>query len=397
MASHIDGSQPTDSIVAKNTIEQEELGHGQGVSAGNGICQTFTRGQDTGHSKTVTFSRTYIHFLGQGTGACFETNQDDKICMSFDFGGSYVNYNYSRASVRPNHLWKYLSRANSYRLEDHSFHTYDLITSRDEIQSDGRIVTTPQPDSIEVLKNKVGNFRPNNVKPVGIKSLFDLNNGFRTVEPEKSIDSLLPRAKLMLPLEQFQNIKNESLHDYKLRCFDVYNSLFSVEHWNTGSDYKQSHKFDSGRISVGSFAEMTNLGCNKSHLVLCNKLLDTVWGVQANMATQTNRFPVLPTPIVFFRFAPYYTATRKAGRRAQFKCTYSTTMTFYFSGDPGIEIFGLGQQADILSTPFDDPYDQARSSITRFNWGVHAEDFVMPLTGYILKDKQTAYNTEFMA
>ena len=255
MASHLEGGTqaPNDNIVAQNTVAQEELGYGQGVSSGNGICQTFTRGQDTGQSKTVTFSRTYIHFLGPGTdvtGACFETNEYDKICMSFDFGGSYVPYNCSRASVRPNHLWKYLSRANSYRLEEHAFHAHDLITSPDEIQADGRIVTTPQPDSIEVFKDKVGNFRPNNVKPVGIKSIFDLNNGFRIVEPENSLDGLLPRAKLVLPPEQFQSIKNESLADYKLRCFDVYNGLISVEHWNTGTDYKQSHKFDSGRIPL---------------------------------------------------------------------------------------------------------------------------------------------------
>ena len=40
----------------------------------------------------------------------------------------------------------------------------------------------------------------------------------------------------------------------------------------------------------------------------------------------------------------------------------------------------------LLSTRYDDPYDQARSAIDRFNWGVHAEDFVMPLTGYVHHD-----------
>ena len=81
--------------------------------------------------------------------------------------------------------------------------------------------------------------------------------------------------------------------------------MFTVSHWHTGENFEVSHNFDSGRIPVGTFHNITKLACNKNKLVLCNKLLDTVWGVQANMATQSNRYPIQPAPITFVRFAPF--------------------------------------------------------------------------------------------
>ena len=75
----------------------------------------------------------------------------------------------------------------------------NLISSRDEIQSDGRVVSTPQQDSIEIFKDTQGKFRPNNIALIGSKTLFEINNGFRTVEPESYNDGLLPRAEIVLP------------------------------------------------------------------------------------------------------------------------------------------------------------------------------------------------------
>ena len=179
--------------------------------------------------------------------------------------------------------------------------------------------------------------------------------------------------------------------------FDVYNGMFTVSHWHTGENLEASHSFDSGSIHVGAFHNITNLACNKNKLVICNKLLDTVWGVQANMATQTNRYPIQPAPIIFMRFAPFFTATGKAQKRAQFKCTYETTIEFYFSPDVGIDCLGLGDTAEQLAFPDDDPYEQIRATTNRFNWACHAEDFVMPLTGYVLSEVETHYTNEEVA
>ena len=95
------------------------------------------------------------------------------------------------------------------------------------------------------------------------------------------------------------------MSDFKLRMFDVYNGMFTVSHWHTGENFEVFHSFDSGRISVGTFHNITKLACNKNKFVLCNKLLDTVWGVQANMATQSNRYPIQSAPITFMRFASF--------------------------------------------------------------------------------------------
>ena len=74
--------------------------------------------------------------------------------------------------------------------------------------------------------------------------------------------------------------------------------MFTVSYWRTGENFEVSHSFDSGRIPVATFHNITKVACNKNKLVLCNKLLDTVWGVQANMATQSNRYPIQPAPII---------------------------------------------------------------------------------------------------
>ena len=211
------------------------------------------------------------------------------ITVSFDFGVSIPSYNFSRASVHPQHLWKYLTRCNSYRMLGHKAVCSDLICSRDELQADGRIVTTPQPDSVEVFKDTNNKFRLNKIVPVGSHSLFDLNKGFRVVEPETPEEGMLPRAKVGLPEEQYESIFHEKLLDFKQTCFDVYDGLFDVSHWQSGATFNVEHKFDSDRIATCCFADMMNLACNNDKQVLCNKILDTVWGDQANMATQVNR------------------------------------------------------------------------------------------------------------
>ena len=180
----------------------------------------------------------------------------------------------------------------------------------------------------------------------------------------------------------------------EIGAFDVYNGLFTVRPWNSGETYKVSHHFDSGRIPVANFADLHGLPYNVNGISPCNKLLDTVWGVQANMATQVNRYPILPPKVAFMRFTPYYTATGLANRRAQFKVTYSTTMKFYFSPDSGINMFQMGMQGVLLSYPFKDPYDNAKASINRLNWGVHAEDFVIPMTGYVTEEKNRRETTQ---
>ena len=382
----------TQNPVAQNTADQQQLGYGPGVSGGPGICQKFTRSED-GHSvKTVNFSRTYVHFLGPGTeyvGPHNITDENNNLVFAYDFGGSIIPFNYSRAAARPRHIWPYFQKCNSYRIMGHSVHLTDLICSRDEVQADGRIATTCQQDSIEVFHDTLGKFRPNNIVPVGTKSLFELNNGFRTVEPRTMEEATLPRAKIQFPAEQYPSTRLETLSDYEISAFDPYNGMFTVKHWNTGEDYELSHSFDSGRIPVGSFAGMDSLACNKNRLSLCNTMLDTVWGVQANMATQVNRYPIQPPHVAFFRFAPYWTANGKAQRRAQFKATYKTTIEFYFSPDCGVDMFEWGSQPEIHSIPQVDPYDQTRSAVDRFNWAVHAEDFVMPLTGYVLTETES--------
>lgn len=367
------------------SVMQEVLGDGQGVSAGDGIVQTYTRGEDKGWSETVTFSRPFIHFLGPGTefaGAMLESNEDNELCYYYDFGGSFLPYCISRAGITPYHLYKYMMRCNSYRILEHKAVCHDLITSRDEIQPDGRIVTTPQRDTIEVFTDKNHKFLPNNILPVESSTLFGINMGFRRVEPMTYEEGLLPRAKIVLPSEVTASTRWEENYQYKLSAFDVYNGLFTVSHWQPGTPFEVSHKCDSGRLPVGLFNKSTKLACNQQRLQTCKKLLDTVWGIQANMATQVNKSPIQPPATVFFRFAPYWTASGRAIRRAQFKCTYSTTIEFYYSPDVGINLFMMGNQGDRINWPFSDAFDAASADPEILNWCVRPEEFVIPMTGY---------------
>jgi len=82
------------------------------------------------------------------------------------------------------------------------------------------------------------------------------------------------------------------------------------------------------------------------------------------------------------RFAPYYLASGKATRRAQFKCTYTTTIEFYNSPNACINMFMLGDQAKRLAFPFKDPMQQASADITRFNFGVRPHQFIIPHTSF---------------
>ena len=193
----------------QTTAAQQELGYGQGVSGAGGISQLFERSKAGHTKKEVTFSRTYIHFLGPGTegaGLGTETDDDGRLCYSYDFGASFLPYAYTRAAVKPRHLWKYMQNCNSYRILSHEAVLSDLICSRDEIQADGRIVTTPQADCIEIFEDNQGKFRPSNVVLIGAKNLFEINSGFRRIQPEDIDEGTLPRAKIRLPAEQYMNL-----------------------------------------------------------------------------------------------------------------------------------------------------------------------------------------------
>lgn len=60
------------------------------------------------------------------------------------------------------------------------------------------------------------------------------------------------------------------------------------------------------------------------------KLPDTVYDIQANMATKQNRSPIEPPNYESSRFAPLLTATGKQ-QRGEFKATYSCEVEFYYS------------------------------------------------------------------
>lgn len=157
--------------------------------------------------------------------------------------------------------------------------------------------------------------------------------------------------------------------------------MFNIHPWS-GGDYTISHNFDSARIPVGAFAQKNQSNITPYHINCGNYLIDTVWGIQANRATQVNNFPILPPKFEFMRFTPYYLATDKATRRAQFKCTYSTTIEFYQSPNTCINMFMLGNQAKRLSYLFKDPMQQAAADTTRFNFGVRPHQFIIPHTSF---------------
>jgi hypothetical protein len=121
----------------------------------------------------------------------------------------------------------------------------------------------------------------------------------------------------------YTSCAKEKLNDLSIRGFDPYNGLFTIEHWRTGETFSREYSMESGRLPVTMFADILKQPCNKNRLQVANELLKTIWGVQANMATEMNRSPIVPPSLPFLRFAPYYTATGLAQRRAQFKTTYT--------------------------------------------------------------------------
>jgi len=71
--------------IEKNTEVQQELGVGNGVSGEGGISVNYTRGQASGGSETVTFTRTYIHFLDDGNSSdrcAVETDENGFVCWN---------------------------------------------------------------------------------------------------------------------------------------------------------------------------------------------------------------------------------------------------------------------------------------------------------------------------
>ena len=256
-----------------------------------------------------------------------------------------------------------------------------MICSRDEVQSDGRVVTSTQTDTIEIIKDENGMFWPENIRPCGSQELFLQNRGFSIVEPKTWDEGLMCRAKLMFPPEMYQSTLNECNVNFIDGAFDVYNGMLQIEPWS-GGDYTISHNFDSGRIPVGAFSQKAQSNITPNHMNCGNYLIDTVWGIQANMATQVNNFPILPPKFAFMRFAPYYLASGKAIRRAQFKCTYSTTIEFYNSPKACINMFMLGNQPKRLGFPFKDAMQQASADISRFNFGVRPHQFIIPHTSF---------------
>lgn len=226
-----------DITTAPNATEvQSELGFGQGVSGGPGINQIYTRDEDSAWSEVKTFTQTFVHAIGPGSdyaGTRIETNAQNKLCFSYDWGASMIPYNHYKCATTPEHLQPYLQKANSVRMLGHSVTCFDLIVLRDEIQADGRIVSTPQIDDIEIFEDNNGKFRPQNIVPATGRSFFELNNGYRTVEPRNLEECTIPRIKIQFPPEMYIAAERNALDDLHLRGFNPYNGLFTVRHWRT--------------------------------------------------------------------------------------------------------------------------------------------------------------------
>lgn len=108
-----------DKAMADPTEVQTALGFGQGVSGGPGITQSFSRSEDGGWCETVVSYRTYLQAIGPGTeyqGSRIDTNYENKLCFSYDWGASIVPFNHIRAACTPEHTEPYMARANSLRL-----------------------------------------------------------------------------------------------------------------------------------------------------------------------------------------------------------------------------------------------------------------------------------------
>ena len=115
-------------------------------------------------------------------------------------------------------------------------------------------------------------------------------------------------------------------------------------------------------------------------------MIDTVYGLQANMANQVNRNPILPAPTVLLRMAPVWQTLGLTSRRAQFDATYSCTIKFHYGGQPRYKMLEQGNQGNRLAFPFEDPLLQVAVDDRHYHSDVHAENFVMPMTGYVINE-----------
>jgi hypothetical protein len=172
-------------------------------------------------------------------------------------------------------------------------------------------------DTIEIFIDADNRYRPTQVVPIR-GSLYDVNAGFRHVEITSFKEGLLPRCALALPREQYNSLRNEAMLDLQWGYMDPYHGAFKVNTWRPGQSYEMHHKIVSGRIPTGLFESCSKLPFNQLLIRAANKLLDTIWGVQANMATQQNRYPILPAPIHFLRMMPVLGYGGLVQRRAQF-------------------------------------------------------------------------------
>lgn len=282
---------------------------------------------------------------------------------------------------------KDLAWCNSYEINYHQVTIDNAIFSRDAVNPDGRIVTNWQGDTVEFFTDEINMFRPDNVVHIDRgKSLYDVNNSFKHVEPRTINDCKIPRAALQLSPEMYASCRDEDASDLEFGMMDPYHGMFKVETWHGGTPYVRRHDIKSGRIPVGIFDNCTNLPFNATQIRAANVLLDTVWGIQANMANQVNRSPIKPAPIMFMRMAPVFTGEGLVQRRAEFDCTYECSITFHKDADLGTRFFHQGGQGHRNNTAFPDQFQQASHDPSHYHPGVHAEDFVIPLTGYIIND-----------
>lgn len=376
--------------IEDGTALQAALGQGPGPSSSSDFVFNRSASQRPGSSKTRTFKQRFKHVLGPsvlGTGVTIVSNEDKKLCYRYDFGASYIPYNTTRSSVRPNELMRDLAWCNSYEIHYHQVTIDNAIFSRDAINPDGRIVTNWQGDTVEFFTDDINMFRPNNVVHIDKgKSLYDVNNTFRHVEPRTIQECTIPRAALQMSPEMYSACTEEDASDLQFGLIDPYHGLFHVETWHGEKPYSKRHLINSGRIPVGIFDDCTNLPFNQQQIRAANVLLDTVWGIQANMANQVNRSPIRPAPTMFMRMAPVFTGEGIVRRRAEFDCTYECSITFHKDPSLGTRFLHQGFQGKRNNTPFPDQFDQAAHDPTHYHPGVHAEDFVIPLTGYVIND-----------
>lgn len=209
-----DSTPPNPAVGTANNMEagtalQAALGVGQGPSSSSDFVFNRKASQSPGGSKTRTFKQKFKHVLGPsvlGNGVSIVSNEEKKLCYRYDWGASYIPYNTTRSSVRANTLMKDLAWCNSYEINYHQVTIDNAIFSRDAINPDGRIVTNWQGDTVEFFTDEINMFRPDNVVHIDKgKSLYDVNNTFRHVEPRSIQECTIPRAALQLSPEMYAN------------------------------------------------------------------------------------------------------------------------------------------------------------------------------------------------